>query len=307
MDQEPQNEYMDMETTVNTNEGQDLEGWTNGPDKRLWEEAMQKELEGLEAMGTWEVTDLPIGMNTVNTKWVLKVKTDANLVPTKFKARLVARGFTQRKGVDYTEIFTPVAPIQSIRGVLAVAAMQDWEVDSFDIKQAYLNSNLQHNMYLKPPVRTKMPLGKVLKLIKGLYGLKQSGREWNTEMDSHLQRMGFHCMPSTPCLYARGTGDNITVITAYVDDMIIASPSHKEVDHTKKEIMNKWGTEDNGKIKEFIGIKIMRDRTQKSISLDLMAYIKSMVSRWLQKETEKSWIPMQSITASAGGERCSPS
>ena len=258
-------------------------------------------------MGTWEVTDLPIGMNTVDTKWVLKVKTDANLVPTKFKARLIARGFTQRKGVDYTKIFAPVAPIQSIRGVLAVAAMQDWEVDSIDIKQAYLNSNLQHDVYLKPPVGTKMPLGKVLKLINGLYGLKQSGREWNTEMDSHLQRMGFHCMPSTPCLYARGTGDNITVITAYVDDMMIASPSRKEVDRTKKEIMNKWGTEDNGKIKEFIGIKITRDRTQKSKSLDLMAYIKSMVSRWLQKETEKSWIPMQSITASAGGERCSSS
>ncbi|SYW74107.1 uncharacterized protein UHO2_00972 [Ustilago hordei] len=146
-----------------------------GPDKRLWEEAMQKELEGLEAMGTWEVMDLPVSMNTVDTKWVLKVKTDANLVPTKFKARLIARGFTQRKGVDYTEIFAPVAPIQSIRGVLAVAAVQDWEVDSINVKQAYLNSILQHNVYLKPPVRTKMPLGKVLKLIKGLYGLKQSG------------------------------------------------------------------------------------------------------------------------------------
>ncbi|CCF48868.1 hypothetical protein NDA14_004977 [Ustilago hordei] len=200
-----------------------------GPDKRLWEEAMQKELEGLEAMGTW------------------KVKTDANLVPTKFKVRLVARGFTQREGVDYTKIFAPIVPIQSIRGVLAVVAVQDWEIDSVNIKQAYLNSNLHHDIYLKLLIRTKAPPGKE---------------------------------------------NEITVITAYIDDMLIASPSHKEVDRTKKEIMNKWGMEDNGKIKEFLSIKITWDRAQRSISLDLMAYIKAMVSKWLQRMTEKSWVPM---------------
>ncbi|KAJ1039265.1 hypothetical protein NDA10_001397 [Ustilago hordei] len=94
-----------------------------GEDRKHWEEAMRKELDGLEAMGTWEITDLPKGANTINTCWVLKIKTDANLVPTKFKARLVAWGFTQHKGIDYTEVFTPVAPIQSIQGVLAIAHM----------------------------------------------------------------------------------------------------------------------------------------------------------------------------------------
>ncbi|KAJ1576873.1 hypothetical protein NDA12_001535 [Ustilago hordei] len=92
-------------------------------DRRFCLEAMQKELEGLEAMGTWEIANLPPGMNAINTCWVLKIKTDANMVPTKFKARLVARGFTQREGVDYMEIFVPVVPIQSIRGVLAVVAI----------------------------------------------------------------------------------------------------------------------------------------------------------------------------------------
>ncbi|KAJ1025579.1 hypothetical protein NDA18_003922 [Ustilago nuda] len=95
----------------------------SGEDRKHWEEAMQKELDGLEAMGTWEIANLPKGANTVDTCWVLKIKMDANLVPTKFKAQLVAQGFTQHEGIDYTEVFTPVAPIQSIRGVIAVAAV----------------------------------------------------------------------------------------------------------------------------------------------------------------------------------------
>ncbi|SOV06659.1 uncharacterized protein UDID_17560 [Ustilago sp. UG-2017a] len=86
----------------------------SGEDRKHWEEAMQKELDGLEAMGMWEIADLPKGANTVDTRWVLKIKTDANLVLTKFKARLVARGFTQCEGINYTEVFAPVAPIQSI-------------------------------------------------------------------------------------------------------------------------------------------------------------------------------------------------
>ncbi|SOV08507.1 uncharacterized protein UDID_17414 [Ustilago sp. UG-2017a] len=253
-----------------------------GEDRRFWEEAMHKELDGLE------------------------IKTDTNMIPTKYKARLVARGFTQREGLDYVEIFVPVAPIQAIRGVLAIAAVRDWEVDSIDVKQAYLNSSLHHDVYLKPPVGTRIPPGKVLKLVKGLYGLKQSGRKWNIELDSHLQKIGFHCMPSAPCLYLRGVGEQLTVITAYVDDMLIASPCRQEVNRTKAEIMDKWGTEDNGPVKEFLGIKITQERKQGKISLDLIAYIKSMVSKWLEGSNERTWIPMQSVPGAAGGDKCTP-
>ncbi|KAJ1044357.1 hypothetical protein NDA10_002116 [Ustilago hordei] len=208
-----------------------------GEEKSFWEEAMHKELEGLEAMGTWETTYLP-------------------------------HEFMQREGIDYTEIFAPMAPIQSIRRVLAIAAIWGWEVDLIDVKQAYLNSSLHYDVYLKLPVGTKVLPGKVLKLMKGLYGLKQSG--------------------------------------SYVDDMLIASPSWKEVDHTKAEIMGKWGMEDNRPVKEFLGIKIMQDRNQGKISLDLTVYIKGMVSKWLEKSNEKSWIPMQSIISTVRGKKCTP-
>ncbi|CCF49547.1 conserved uncharacterized protein (N-terminal fragment), partial [Ustilago hordei] len=247
---------------------------------------------------------MPPSTNIVNTHWVLKIKMAANLVPTKFKARLVVRGVTQKEGINYVEIFALVALIQSIRGVLVIAAVQNWEVDLIDIKQVYLNSSLQHDVYLRPPVGTKVPQGKVLKLIKGLYGLKQSSREWNAKLDSHLQRISFHCMPSAPCLYTRGLGEQITVITVYVDYMLITSPSQEEVIHMKAEIMDKWGTEDNRPIKEFLRIKITRDWSQKQISLDLMAYIQAMVSKWLERTNQKSWIPMLIIMMIAESSTC---
>ncbi|CCF49968.1 hypothetical protein NDA11_007853 [Ustilago hordei] len=126
------------------------------------------------------------------------------------------------------------------------------------------------------------------------------------ELDMHPRRIGFHCMLSTPCLYTRGTGDNITVITAYVDDMLISSPSQKEVDCTKAKIMSKWGTQDNRAVREFLGVKITWERAQRKISLDLEAYIKAMVNKWLDGENNKSWIPMQHVATTAEGGECTP-
>ncbi|SOV09258.1 uncharacterized protein UDID_18539 [Ustilago sp. UG-2017a] len=262
----------------------------SGEDRKHWEEAIRP----------------PKGCK--HHRHTLGTQDQNRCKPRADKVQSPAHGtrFTQREGIDYTEVFTPVAPIQSIRGVIAVAAVRDWEIDSIDVKQAYLNSTIHHDVYLKPPVGIKIPPGKVLKVVKGLYGLKQSGQEWNIELDSHLQTIGFHCMPSTPCLYSRGTGNKITIITAYVDDMLITSPSRDEVDHTKREIMDKWETQDNGRIKGFLGIKITCDRRRRRISLGLTAYIKEMVNKWLGGANEKSWVPMLSIANIARGERCEP-
>ncbi|UTT94482.1 hypothetical protein NDA17_005304 [Ustilago hordei] len=278
-DMDPLEEYISMEEATGSNESKML--YTKN---ETFQAELEEEDTGEHRM---DLTSIAFGLKATD------IKEAKNLNPTK-------------EGIDYTKIFAPVVPIQSIRGVLAVAAVQNWEVDLIDIKQAYLNSSLQHNVYLRPLVGAEVPQGKVLKLIKGLYGLKQSGREWNAELDSHLWKISFHCMPSTPCLYTRGMGEEITVITAYVDDMLITSLSQKEVIRTKAEIMDKWGTEDNGPIWEFLGIKITRDQELKRISLDLTAYIWAMVSKWLERSNQKSWIPMLSITTIAKSSKCAP-
>ncbi|KAJ1570716.1 hypothetical protein NDA11_002981 [Ustilago hordei] len=156
-------------------------------DAQQWQEAICKELDRLEAMGTWEVMDIPLNTRLVDSKIVLCLKLDADGIPIQHKARLVAQGFMQREGIDFEETFTPVAPLSAIRVLLSLAVEHDWEVHQLDITMAYLNSTLKHEMYMKLPEGAKVPKGKAYWVIKGLYSLKQSGWEWNMEFDKFLQ------------------------------------------------------------------------------------------------------------------------
>ncbi|CCF53341.1 hypothetical protein NDA11_000152 [Ustilago hordei] len=143
--------------------------------------------------------------------------------------------------------------------VLVLSARLDWEIDSIDVKQAYLNANLEHDIYLKPPEGTTIPHGKVYKLVKSLYGLKQSGWEWYKEMDSHLHHLGFFSVQGTPCVYSKGAGDEQVIIIVYVDDMLITAPHRYQIDMVKQSIIDKWKIENTRPVKEFLKIKITHD------------------------------------------------
>ena len=148
------------------------------PDWLLWEKAIKEELSTLKDAGTWELVDAPEGVNIVGSKWVFHAKKDATGNVVHFKARLVAQGFLQIPGVDYFDTFAPVACLASIRAILAIATMEDYEIHQIDIKGAYLNGILTSNevIFMKQPpgYATETP-GKVCQLKKTLYGLKQSG------------------------------------------------------------------------------------------------------------------------------------
>ncbi|KAJ1043365.1 hypothetical protein NDA10_004099 [Ustilago hordei] len=224
----------------------------NGEDAQLWKEAIRKELEGLEAMGTWEVVHQPPGVPLVDSKVVLRLKLDADGVPVKHKARLVARGFTQREGIDYQETFSPVAPLGAIRAILALAVQNNWEVHALDITMAYLNSTLKEAIYMKPPEGSGVAPGKVYKVVKGLYGLKQSGREWNQEFDRSLRRMGFFQVECAPCIYTKGQGEDMAIVVIYVDDTLVIAPRLETVLKVKKQIGQRWKMEDSGYIDQVL-------------------------------------------------------
>ncbi|SYW76147.1 uncharacterized protein UBRO2_01218 [Ustilago bromivora] len=227
-----------------------------GPDKNHWCEAIKAEMDGLESMHIWETVDWPKDTNLMDLKLVLQVKTDTNDIPYKFKARFCTHGFSQKEGIDLDKVFTPVVPRDAIWTILTITAKFNWEVNSVDVTQAYLNADLHHNIYLKPPEGAEVPAGKVYKLIKSLYGLKQSSREWHKELDTHLQRLGFFPLLNVPCVYLRGAGASQVIITVYVDDMLIVSPQRDQANQAKKAIIDKWKITNNGPAKEFLKIKI---------------------------------------------------
>ena len=160
----------------------------------------------------------------MDSKVVLWLKLDADGVPIKQKVQLVARGFTQREGIDYQETFSPVAPLGAIRAILALAVQNNWEVHALDITMAYLNSRLKEVIYMKPLEGSGVAPGQVYKVVKGLYSLKQSSREWNQEFERSLQHMGFFQVECTPCIYTKGQGEDMAIVVIYVDDTLVIAP-----------------------------------------------------------------------------------
>jgi hypothetical protein len=139
---------------------------------------MQEEMNSIEENGTWTLTDLPAGFKPIGLKWVYKVKRDEHGAIVKHKARLVAKGYVQRRGIDFDEVYAPVARLESVRLLLAVAAQEGWEVHHMDVKSAFLNGDLAEEVYVTQPAGfvVKGAEHKVLKLKKVLYGLRQAPR-----------------------------------------------------------------------------------------------------------------------------------
>ena len=173
----------------------------SSPEWPEWEKAIQTELETLKHMGTWELVDAPNNRKPIMNKWVFVRKYDKDGILQKYKARLVARGFSQMPGMDYNETFSPVVRLETILAILALAVAEDWEIQQMDIKGAYLNNKLKEDIYMDQPQGYNDGTSRVCHLIKALYGLKQSGREWNKELDSKLGGTNFKCLYTDPCVY----------------------------------------------------------------------------------------------------------
>ena len=146
---------------------------------------MSKELQALEKTHTWDLVDLPPNKTLVGCKWVYKIKTHSDGTIERYKACLVAKGYTQEYGIDYEETFAPVARLTSVRSLLAIAAARKWKLFQMDVKNAFLHDDLTEEVYMLPPPSYHAP-HKVCKLQKALYGLKQAPRAWFAKFSSTL-------------------------------------------------------------------------------------------------------------------------
>jgi Reverse transcriptase (RNA-dependent DNA polymerase) len=154
---------------------------------------MQEEMKAIEKNDTWELAMLPKGHKPIGVKWVYKKKMNVQGEVERYKARLVAKGYKQKAGIDYEEVFAPVARIETIRLLISLAAQNKWSILQMDVKSAFLNGVLEGEVYIEQP-SGYVKVGKghmVLKLKKALYELKQAPRAWNTRIDAYFKEHGF--------------------------------------------------------------------------------------------------------------------
>jgi hypothetical protein len=261
-------------------------------DHTEWEEAMKKEIEALKENDTYKLVELPHGAEIIGGKWVytLKETADGHKV---HKARFVARGFSQTEGVDYDEVYSPTAKMTSLRMIMQLAAQYNMKIEQMDVKSAYLNAPVEHEIYVQQPKGFQVNDGKnmVWKLKKSLYGLKQSGRNWNQLIDQTLRDMKFEGSEIDPCVYFKRSTDEQTFILIWVDDIIIASNDQKGTQKIKQELMSKFRMKDLGKLKNFLGIEF--EDKDNEIVMKQTKYLMKVLQRFGMEECKAKDTPCE--------------
>lgn len=263
------------------------------PDSIQWKIAMVEEIESMSRNNTWDLVDLPPGKNLVGSKWVYKMKTDTNGNPSRYRARLVAQGFSQKYGVDYDEVFAPVVQPTTIRLLLTMAGQKKYVVRHMDVKSAFLNGKLEEEIYMKQPpgFEDKNFPGKVCKLNKSLYGLKQAARVWNERLTSVLNNHGYRKSVEDECLFIRNTKNGDCFVLLHVDDILTLTPETSDAVTLEKHIGEVFDITVLGEVTQFLGMKVDRSNDG-SFSLSQPAYIKKVIENFGMKDAKASKIPM---------------
>ncbi|GKA95743.1 retrovirus-related pol polyprotein from transposon TNT 1-94, partial [Tanacetum coccineum] len=204
-----------------------------------WKKAINEEMVSLEKNQTWSLVRLPAGKKALQSKWVFRVKEEQD-GKKKYKARLVVKGFQQKQGVDYNEIFSPVVKMTTIRLVLSIVAAENLHLEQLDVKTAFLHGDLDEDIYMTQPEGFQSA-GKeenlVCKLKKSLYGLKQAPRQWYLKFDSFMQRAGYKRCVMDHCCYLKKVGSSSIILLLYVDDMLVAGSDMAEIKKLKRQLI----------------------------------------------------------------------
>ena len=262
-----------------------------------WRIAMKEEIAMIEKNRTWSLVDRPESRNVIGVKWVFRTKINPDGSIHKHKERLVVKGYSQQAGVDYGDTFAPVARHETIRLILALAAQFKWEVFHLDVKSAFLNGELQEELFVEQPEGFKA-VGmeeKVYKLHKALYGLKQAPRAWYSKVDSHLLQCGFTRSENEATLYVKkAKNGDLLIVSIYVDDMLVTGNDPRLISEFKKEMEDVFEMSDLGHMTYFLGMEISQSSygifiSQKKYALDLlkkfnMESCKSVSTPLLQNE-----------------------
>ncbi|CAI7869734.1 unnamed protein product [Closterium sp. NIES-54] len=228
-------------------------------DAEEWKKAMESELKSIEENDTWELVELPEGRKAITSKWLFKIKSDADGKIERYKSRLVAKGYQQKEKVDYKELFAPVVKPTTLRTLLAGAAIKGWVVKQMDVTMAFLNGVLEEEIFMAQPEGFDDGSGRVLRLKKTLYGLKQTPRQWYLKLRGVLEESGFTPSTADHSLFMLGEGEQRSFMVVYVDDILIFSPSSDLVKEVMLKVQDKFKCKALGDVSFYLGLHIERD------------------------------------------------
>lgn len=219
----------------------------------------------------------------MKNKWVFRLKAEPNSSHPRYKARLVVKGFGQKKGIDFEEIFSPVVKMSSIRVVLGLAASMNLEIEQLDVKTAFLHGDLEEEIYMEQPegFTAKGKENLVCRLKKSLYGLKQAPRQWYKKFDFFMVEHGYTRTTSDHCVFIKKFSDGeFIILLLYVDDMLIAGRDIEKIKKLKKELSKSFKMKDLGPANQILGMKISRDRKNGKLRLSQEDYIEKVLHRF---------------------------
>jgi transposase InsO family protein len=240
-----------------------------------WRKAMEEEMHALELNHTWDLIPKPAGTSIVGCRWVFTVKQNPDGTVDRLKARLVAKGFTQTYGLDYTETFSPVAKLNSIRIIISLAANLDWPLHQLDVKNAFLHGDLTETVYMTQPPGFESKGECVCHLKKSIYGLKQSPRAWFDKFSKAVVSHGMTRSQADHSVFFKKTRTGIVILVVYVDDIVITGSDKEGIQILINHLSSSFLTKDLGKLRYFLGIEVARSKagislSQRKYTLDIL-------------------------------------
>jgi hypothetical protein len=222
-----------------------------------WADAMTEEYQSIIKNDVWEIVSRSKSKDVISSKWFFKIKHAADGSIEKYKARFVARGFSQKEGIDYEETFAPVARYTSIRTIITLAAKMKWKLHRMDVKKAFLNGVIEEELYIEQPQGFEVEDRKshVCKLKKALYGLKQAPRAWYGRIDSFLTSLGFTKSKADSNLYFKVMNDELVILLLYVDDLFLTR-EERLITECKKRLALEFEMKHLGLMHYFLGLEV---------------------------------------------------
>jgi hypothetical protein len=259
----------------------------NSPDWAKWSQAIQSELDSLERNKTWKLVPKPPGnVNVIDNKWIFDLKRDQHGNIIRYKARLCAKGYTQIEGLDYKDTFSPVVRMTTIRLLLYMANSRQMIIKQSDAETAFLNGVLDEIIYMRQPHghEERGMEDHVCLMLKSLYGLKQSSKQWYKILLEVLKKIGFIKFNCDDCAFRLIRGTETAYLLVFVDDFIITSTSRELAEHIQTRLSSTFKMKDMGDIKYFLGMEIQRNIDLKTLWIGQPQYIKDTLESFQMQD-----------------------